>query len=1053
MYKFKEYYISFVVGSLALVLTGQDLFSQNEYYLDPEINQENREPMRASYFVFENKSLAETNNWKDSKNYLNLNGEWDFKWYESPGELPKNFHTLNFDDSSWNTFQIPSNWEVNGYGIPIYVNATYEFQNLIDINPPKVPVDYNPTGVYRRNIEIDENWDQKDVFLHVGAAKSNLKVWVNGEYVGYGEDAKLPQEFNITPFIKTGKNLIVMKVMRWSDGSYLEGQDYWRMSGITRDTYLFARKKVRLQDFEVKTELDEHYQDAILTIVPEFSDIPKRDKHRLEIILEREDDKLYQAEKRVSEWQESSEIKIDVENPDKWTAETPNLYTVKFTLKDKKGKVQEIIHQNVGFREIQIKDAQLLVNGKPVLFKGVNRHDTDPTTGQVVSRERMLQDVKRLREFNFNAVRTSHYPNDPYFYELCDKYGLYVVDEANIESHGMGYDLTRTLANNPNWKKAHLERLERMVERDKNHPSIVIWSMGNEAGNGYNFYEGYTWIKERDPSRPIMHERAILPYRSKADMQVEWNTDIIAPMYASPDEMLAYVQKNPDPDRPYILCEYAHAMGNSLGNFEDYWKIIRDYDTFQGGFIWDMVDQSIYKILEDGTKIFAYGGDFGPEDVPSANNFLNNGVFSPERNPNPHAFEVKKIYQPVRTSLVDAQATKIKVFNEQFFKDLSDVRLNWFLQADGEIIDNGELESLEIAPRELKEIDLGFPLPNENYNEIFLNLEYILKAEEGLLKENHVLSSEQLAIRVREPQKLEFLEKTAIKVEDSEKRVLFKDERVTFSFNKETGFLTDYIFKGNKVLKTGFDFKPNFWRAPTDNDYGAQLPTRLEVWKKMSEQPPLESFNYKEKDGNYIISTKYDLDEVASSLYIEYSISGSGEIIVDYQLNTDPQNEKRKMPLRVGMQMQLPSQFNNLEYYGRGPHENYKDRKNSALIKKYSQTVAEQYYPYIRPQETGNKSDVRWLMLEGNNINLKVEGEQPFNFTALHYLMKDLDDGEKRDQRHAAEVKPLELTSLFIDKAQMGLGSITSWGHLPLEKYRLLDEKYHYRFKITPETK
>lgn len=1049
----KKYCLISLFGIWSFMFSSGIVFCQTPKFLDPEQNQENREPMRASYHVFENETLAEEGNWEKSQNYLNLNGDWDFKWNENPGQVPDDFYALNPKETSWDTFQIPANWEIHGYGYPIYTNELYEFHKLIDIDPPNIPLDYNPTAVYRKTITLRENWSDKDIFLHVGAAKSNLEVWINGEYVGYGEDSKLPQEFNINPFLKTGENLISLKVMRWNDGSYLEDQDYWRMSGITRDTYLMARNKVRLQDYSVKTNLDEDFQDAILTIVPEFSHLPGRDKHQLEIILEKENEKLYQREKRLDEWQQSPEIKIDVRNPKKWTAETPNLYNLKFTLKDRKGKVREVIHQNVGFREIEIKNGQLLVNGKAVLFKGVNRHDTDPTTGQVVSRERMLEDVKILKEFNFNAVRTSHYPNDPYFYELCDKYGLYVVDEANIESHGMGYDLTRTLANNPEWKTAHLERLERMVERDKNHPSIVIWSMGNEAGNGYNFYEGYTWIKERDPSRPIMHERAILPYRSKADMQVEWNTDIIAPMYASPGEMLAYIEKNPNPDRPYILCEYAHAMGNSLGNFNDYWEIIRKYDTFQGGFIWDMIDQSIYKTLEDGTKILAYGGDFGPEDVPSANNFLNNGVFSPEREPNPHAFEVKKIYQDIHTTLATSPSGEVNVFNDRFFRDLTDVNLRWSLVADGEIIQEGKFDNIEIQPRKKGKIDLGFEMPEKNYNELFLNLAYYLKEGTELLEQGHLISNEQLLLDGKWKASLDVEGNQSLVLEKSKKKLTFGSKNASFTFDRENGFLADYVFNGEQLLKPGFELRPNFWRAPTDNDYGAKLPNKLKAWKNMGEQPSLHSFKYKEKNGGYIISALYELEEVASRLRMEYQISGSGEMIIDYQLITDPESEKREMPFRVGMQMQLPSNFNSLEYYGRGPHENYSDRKISALIKKYTQTVAEQYYPYIRPQETGNKSDVRWLILQGDKISLKIDAENPFNFTALHYLMEDLDDGEQRDQRHAAEISPRELTSLFIDTAQMGLGSITSWGHLPMEKYRLLDKEYHYRFKISPQIK
>ncbi|MDX5584646.1 MAG: glycoside hydrolase family 2 TIM barrel-domain containing protein, partial [Aureibaculum sp.] len=671
----KKYILfTLLVMTMAKSLVGQEI---TPFWLDERINEENREAMHASYFVFENEELALKNDWRLSNNYMDLNGSLKFKWVEKPVDLPEYFYKTSFNDSTWDDFTIPANWEINGYGYPIYVNQPYEFKNLIEINPPLVPTKYNPTGVYRKEIVINKKWLQKDIFLHVGTAKSNLKVWVNGEYIGYGEDGKLPQEFNISNFIKEGKNNITMKVMRWSDGSYLECQDFWRMSGITRDSYLYSRNKVHLRDFELITELDDTYSDGILKIITSFSSPTKNNKYRLEILLK--DDTIIIASKEltINELVNNPMVEFSVKNPKKWSAETPNLYTVNFILKDKKGKSVETIPQKVGFRKIEIKGGQLLVNGQPVYIKGVNRHETDPTTGQTISKERMEQDIKVLKEFNINAVRTSHYPNDDYFYELCDKYGIYVVGEANIESHGMGYRITKTLGNKPSWEKAHLQRMQRMVERDKNHPSIIIWSMGNEAGNGYNFYRGYLWIKDRDPSRPIQYERATAAAWTGKGMKFDWNSDIISPMYSPPDGMLAYIKENPNPDRPFIQCEYAHAMGNSLGNFKEYWDLIREHDNFQGGFIWDMLDQSIYKTKEDGTRIFAYGGDFGPQDVPSDNNFLNNGVFSPERKPNPHAFEVKKVYQNIHTSWADKVLKTIEIFNENFFKNLSNVTLKW----------------------------------------------------------------------------------------------------------------------------------------------------------------------------------------------------------------------------------------------------------------------------------------------------------------------------------------------------------------------------------------
>ena len=599
----------FLTSHLLHAQSGQaDATAKTPFWLDETKNEDNRLPMHASYFVYENEQKAKQNDWKQSANYQNLNGTWKFKWVEKPADLPQHYEATGFDDSGWDNFKVPANWEIYGYGYPIYVNIGYAFQNIMKPDPPIVPLNDDPTGVYRREITINDSWKGKQIILHIGSAKSNLEVWVNGQYTGYGEDGKLPSEFDVTSFVKPGKNLIVMKIMRWCDGTYLEGQDFWRLSGITRDCYLVARNPVHLQDFELKPDLDKNYKDGVLQAKLQIN---KAAPVTASITISRNGKLVKETE--VSFQDTTAEVtEIPVSAPDLWSAEIPNLYDVLIRLKDKKGNVTEVIPQKIGFRKVEIVNGQLLVNGQPIFIKGADRHETDDVTGQTVSHEEMLRDIRLMKQYNINAVRTSHYPNDEYWYDLCDEYGIYLVDEANIESHGIGYDITKTLANRPSWKEAHLMRVQRMVERDKNHPSIIIWSMGNEAGNGYNFYECYLWLKQRDPSRPIQYERAV-QYR---DYSVEFDTDIVNPMYPSPESMVEYAQNNPEPAHPFIMCEYAHAMGNSMGNFKDYWDIIRTHHKqFQGGFIWDFVDQGLQEVTADGDTIYTYGGDYGPGKV------------------------------------------------------------------------------------------------------------------------------------------------------------------------------------------------------------------------------------------------------------------------------------------------------------------------------------------------------------------------------------------------------------------------------------------------------
>ena len=1021
------------------------------YWQNEKINEENRQPMHAAYYVFENEIVAAKNQWRESKNYLDINGAWKFKYVDNPASLPKDFEKTNFNDKAWDNFKIPATWDVNGYGYPIYTNTTYDFAKYIKINPPFVPTNYNPTGVYRREITIDKSWEGKDIFLHIGAAKSNLTVWLNGVYVGYGEDGKLPSEFNLNKYVKPGKNTIVLQVMKWNDGSYLECQDFWRMSGITRDSYLVARNKAHLNDFEIIPDLDANYVNGSLKISTEFAGITPKDNYTLEVQL-KDDNKTINS-KIISALSEKQTFEFAVNNPKKWSAEIPNLYLVTFILKDKKANVVEVINHSVGFRKVEIKGGQLLVNGKAIYIKGVNRHETDPATGQTVSRERMEEDIKLMKEFNINAVRMSHYPNDEYFYELCDKYGIYVVDEANIESHGMGYDITKTLGNKPDWELAHIQRMQRMVERDKNYTSVIIWSMGNEAGNGYNFYRGYLWIKNRDKSRPIQYERATAGAWDGKDLKYEWNSDIIDPMYSSPNKMEEYILANPNPDRPYIQCEYAHAMGNSMGNFKDYWDVIRKYPNFQGGFIWDMIDQAVYKTQPDGTVVFAYGGDFGPKDVPSDNNFLNNGVFSPDRKPNPHAFEMRNVYQNILTSWENQETATIKVYNEFSFKDLTNVSLRWTLILDGKETESGIIDNLEINPNQYKTYTLPINLVGKQFQEAFINISYQLKEGEPFLPKGFEIATEQLAYKGKWKNDIKIEGASKITVEKKANSTIFKGDKAEVTFDKKTGFISSYSFNNLPIIKEGYQLRPNFWRAPNDNDFGANLQINLKAWKDATQNPTLVNWAFSAtKDNKIAVKATYNLPQVASTLELNYEFNGNGELVVKEQLNID-KNKKQPILPRFGMEVILQKDFSNLMYYGRGPHENYIDRNYSSQVGLYTQTVSEQYYPYIRPQETGNKTDVRFLELLSDKLKLTVTSDNLLAITALHFLNEDLDDGLQKDQRHAAELKERDLTSLKIDYKQMGVGGIDSWQAWPMEKYLLRDTNYYYQFKITPSLK
>ncbi|MCD0489500.1 DUF4981 domain-containing protein [Pedobacter sp. MC2016-14] len=1019
------------------------LKAQKPYWLDETVNEVNRMPMHASYFVFGNEKEANRNDWTSSANYQTLNGDWKFKWAEKPADLPSGFETVAFDDSQWNTFKVPGNWEMNGFGFPLYNTGGFEFAYLMGntVNPPLVPLTFDPTAIYRREVILPSSWKEKQVVLHIGAAKSNLSVWVNGKFVGYGEDSKLPSDFDISPYLSPGKNLIVLKVMRWGDGNYLEDQDMWRLSGITRDCYLLARNPVHIYDIDAAPDLDSLYKNGWLNLSLKLN---KPAAGVTADVMLKEGNTMISQKKLSFDGTVDAFFKMEVQRPRLWTAETPNLYELLITLKDGKGQVLEVIPQRVGFRKIEIKKGLFLVNGKPVLIKGVNRHETDPITGQTISKEAMLRDIKLMKLFNINAVRTSHYPNTEYWLDLCDQYGIYVVGEANIESHGMGYDITKTMANRPTWVSAHLMRVQRMIERDKNHASIITWSMGNEAGNGYNFYSCYLWMKARDKSRPLQYERAVADYKT---FTYEWNSDVICPMYPTPDGMIAYAKANPAPTRPFIMCEYAHAMGNSLGNFTDYWDIIRtNKHAFQGGFIWDFVDQCFQRVNAKGDTVYTYGGDYEPKEAITDWNYAAKGIFYANRTPYPHAWEMKKVYQDIHTVLKDKN--NIEVYNEKFFTDLGNITLDWEVLVNGKQVQNGNLQAVNVGPQQKGNFNI--PFKTVKTGEAYLNLTYRLKSAEPLKPSGHIVAVEQLKLGGTYQNSLALEAAGAILKTETGNEITFSTAENRIVFNKLKGVMTNYRIKGREMLDSQYGLKPNFWRAPNDNDFGATLQLKLKKWKTAFENAKLMVFDTELKDKKAFITTTFDLPDVAAKLTIAYTINGKGELLVNEQLKADTTKKTVMLP-RFGMQWIMPAGFEQIEYYGRGPQENYQDRFFSAHVGLYKQTVKSQYFHYVTPQETGNKTDVRWFNIRDKaGKGLNVTASVPLSMSALHYFDVDLDDGDKHHQRHATDISERAQTQLNIDFKQMGVGGIDSWRSIPMTKYQMPFGDYSFSFMIKP---
>ncbi len=1021
--KFKNLLIS-----AAMVSSAPGLTAANPEWLDPQVNEVNRYPMHTDYFAFESVEAIPAGKY-NSSNFLSLDGKWKFRWVPDADKVVYDgFEKPGYDASGWDVMSVPGIWELNGYGDPIYINTGYAWRGHFQNNPPQVPDKDNHTGIYRREIKVPADWKGKDIIAHFGSVTSNLTLWVNGKQVGYGEDSKLAQEFDVTRYLIPGKeNTIALMVRRWCDGTYLEDQDFFRFSGIARESYLYARPKNRIEDIRVNATLDDAYRDGILNVT---ADIKGSGSLRLELL---DGDKAI-AEAVVPAAKGKVSRTFDIPAPRKWSAETPELYTLRATLL-KNDKTLETIPVNVGFRRIEIKGGQLLVNGQPVLIKGANRHELDPDGGYVVSLERMEQDIRRMKELNINAVRTCHYPDDPRWYELCDRYGLYVTAEANIESHGMGYG-DKTLAKEPAYAKAHLERNQRHVKAMYNHPSIIVWSLGNEAGYGPNFEAAYEWVKSEDPSRPVQYERA-----GKDGM-----TDIFCPMYYPYDRSEKYAS-DPASVKPLIQCEYAHAMGNSLGGFKEYWDIIRKYPKYQGGYIWDFVDQAVRHTGKDGVTIMAYGGDFNTYDASDAN-FCVNGLISPDRVPNPHAYEAQKIYQNIWTTL-KADNT-LSIFNENFFKPLDNVAMNWTLLRNGHPMRTGSLPTLDIAPQSTADytVDYGAVTPDAEW---LLNVEYTLKNAEGILPAGQVIAREQLPLTAFTPVAHDARISSPLSLSDTDKDITVSGSDFTITVDKATGFINRYDADGTSFLNPGESIRPNFWRAPTDNDYGANLQKKYRAWRNPTFD--LQSLTCTPSGDSTLISATYRLPEVKATLSLAYTITHDGSVTITQAITPEAGVTDISDMFRFGMVIPMRKAFDEVEYYGRGPGENYSDRPHAMQLGIYRQSVDSQPYPYIRPQETGTRTDIRWWkLIDNKGTGLEITSTEPFSASAMHYTISSLDGGEEKTNTHFAEIQPSDITEVCVDLRQMGLGCVNSWGALPLAPYRLPFAPYTFTYTLTPIT-
>ena len=1032
---------------------------------DLQVNEINRLPLHTLHFAYDPNDFpgtgAEYLDKKKSMNYMSLDGTWKFNWVANADERPTDFYKTDLDDSKWKNIQMPGNWEMLGYGQPEYVNVGFAWRGHFNQQPPAVPTKDNHVGSYRREINIPANWDGKRVIAHFGSVTSNIYLYVNGQFAGYAEDSKVAAEFDITPFLKKGKNLIAFQSFRWCDGSWCEDQDFWRLSGPARENYLYARSKDhRLLDVRVETELKNNYKDGYLNITAKVQGntlayFGLYDPDGKEVIVTGTDN----VKNGVAKYQ------LRVKNVRKWSAETPNLYTLVVSPIQNGGMYSpyEIIQVKVGFRKVEIKNKQLLVNGQPVLLKGANRHEMDPDAGYNVSEQRMIQDIMMMKRLNINAVRTCHYPDDPRWYDLCDKYGLYVIAEANQESHGFQYG-DDAAAKKPEFAKQIMERNQHNVSMFYNHPSIITWSLGNETVMGDNFIQAYKWIKSQDKTRPVQYEQA---HRGEG-------TDIFCPMYYPVSACEKYA-KDPNSPMPLIQCEYNHTMGNSGGNLSDYWNLVRKYPIFQGGFDWDFVDQALHRNIvkpmsilpykmnnEELRKVeYTYGGDYNKYD-PSDNNFNCNGIIGPDRQMNPHAYEVAYQYQNIWAKMVSAEAGQVSVYNENFFRDLSNYALAWSLEEDGVETQNGTIADLDVPAQQSRTYTIPYDRSKITGKEVFLNIDFRLKNAEPLMTAGQVVAYAQLPVVTKQACEGDCSKMLAEGHGKKKMKLAAKKDNViavttpdlTFKLDRTTGLISEYAYNGKSMLGEGGTLKPNFWRAPTDNDMGAGLQKKFKVWK--NPQMNLKNIDVKkDKKANTVtIVTSFDMPEVQGQMDITYLVfanTGAVKVTEDFKAT---EGAKVSDMFRFGMLMQMPYTMEKSNYYGRGPIENYSDRKDCMRIGVYTDDADNQYFPYIRPQESGTKSDIRWWkQTDATGLGLQVKSCTPFYASALHFDTEELDDGDEKEQRHSFDLKKSKYTNLFLDAAHMGVGGENSWGAWPLEKYRVHYGNKTFNFVLIPQTK
>jgi len=1010
----------------------------------------NKEPAHCTIMPCENAGKAAKGDYKKSAYYKSLNGEWKFNWSPDPASRPADFYKIDYDVRSWDKIKVPSNWQIEGYGVPVYANTVYTFKK----DPPRVMSepdkkftnykDRNPIGSYRCNFTVPHGWNNKETFIVFDGVDSAFYLWINGEKVGYSQDSRTPAEFNITKYLKKGENVLAVEVYRYSDGSYLECQDMWRLSGIFRDVYMVCRPKVYLRDYFVKAKLDESYQKGLLEVEIEFKNninqgqmpsyvemslLDSRGREVFPPMISRLDETIKPG--GVVKWGMETHV---IKNVKKWTAETPNLYKLVLTVKDDKGKVIEAIATNVGFRKVEIIDGNLRVNGKYIYVKGVNRHENEPDTGHYATHEMMIKDIELMKQHNINTVRTSHYPDCPQWYDLCDEYGLYVIDEANIESHGMGYG-PESLAKYPEWGPAHMDRTVNMLERDKNHPSIIIWSLGNEGGDGINFEDNSAWIKQRDPSRPTHYERA----------EENSHTDIVCPMYYRIHELIEYAVRVPNPYRPLIMCEYSHAMGNSVGNLQDYWDVIESYKYLQGGNIWDWVDQGLRKVDEKtGKEFWAYGGDYG--DYPNLKNFCCNGLVQPDRKPNPHLKEVQKVYQNIKVHEVGIKGL-YEVYNKYVFADLDGfVKMNWEITRNGKVVQKSKLNKISLPPMQKKQVRINYKSNFDKRGEYLLKIYFTLAKDALWAKKGHVVAWDQFVLQQPERHLPEVESGRSLKLTEKGDNVEIFGSKFAVVFSRNKGAINSLKIKGKEMLKS--PLVPNFWRAPTDNDSGpnaggSKMPQRLGIWKDAAINGKVASFELQQPKKD-VVKVKVALTLAAKDSIFEsvYTI-GDGQILVENEMKAN--DLLPKIP-RIGMQMAVIDSLDNMQWYGRGPWESYWDRKTGAAIGIYKEKISEPEHEYIVPQETGNKTDVRWAKFTDSRGNgFKVEGIGPLSVSAWPCSMNDLIGA-----KHPYEIPERDYNTVNIDYKQMGVGGDNSWKYKTHPEYTMPAGNYKYKFVIKP---